>query len=48
MALVHAELTATCNSLGCAGPENYRIDPQCAGIYLVINKCMYLYSKFSI
>ncbi|XP_015364645.1 PREDICTED: protein timeless homolog [Diuraphis noxia] len=29
MALVHAELTATCNSLGCAGPEKYCIDPQC-------------------
>lgn len=30
MALVHAELTATCNSLGCAKSENYVIDPQCA------------------
>jgi len=37
MALVHAELTATCNSLGCAGAEKYCIDPQCSGIYLVIN-----------
>jgi len=34
MALVHAELTATCNSLGYAGPEKYCIDPQCSGIYL--------------
>ncbi|XP_050054655.1 protein timeless homolog isoform X3 [Aphis gossypii] len=30
MALVHAELTATCNSLGYAGPEKYCIDPQCS------------------
>ncbi|XP_025415567.1 protein timeless homolog isoform X4 [Sipha flava] len=30
MALVHAELTATCNSLGCAGPDKYCIDPQCS------------------
>uniref|UniRef100_A0A2S2NUZ1 Protein timeless n=1 Tax=Schizaphis graminum TaxID=13262 RepID=A0A2S2NUZ1_SCHGA len=30
MALIHAELTATCNSLGCAGPEKYCIDPQCS------------------
>lgn len=30
MALVHAELTATCNSLGCAGAEKYCIDPQCS------------------
>uniref|UniRef100_A0A2H8TU68 Protein timeless n=1 Tax=Melanaphis sacchari TaxID=742174 RepID=A0A2H8TU68_9HEMI len=30
MALVHAELTATCNSLGYAGPDKYCIDPQCS------------------
>lgn len=31
MALVHAELTATCNSLGYAKDEKYCIDPQCSG-----------------
>jgi len=36
MALFHAELTATCNSLGYAGPEKYCIDPQCSGIYLIL------------
>ncbi|VVC29572.1 Hypothetical protein CINCED_3A024542 [Cinara cedri] len=30
MALVHAELTATCNSLGCVIDNKYVIDPQCS------------------
>ncbi|XP_050538805.1 protein timeless homolog [Daktulosphaira vitifoliae] len=29
MALLHAELTATCNALGYTGAEKYFIDPQC-------------------